>query len=90
MQPIYMLKATWKETFHDSDYGDTYVCDTFDIIAISADKIQLEYIQAILVRGHGSPYWSETRHDELTKLYPGYDDMRETEYVIEDISKFYI
>lgn len=47
----------------------------------------LRYLRNHCLRGG---YWSVTQSRHLRKLYPGYDDHRDTKYVVTEVSDLII
>jgi hypothetical protein len=84
---IFELRACWKETYDCPDNGEVNICDTYEAIALAIDDdTQLKAIAAELAKGFNGEYWSKRRADALQKLYPGYDDFRDTQYKIVEMT----
>lgn len=83
---LFELQAVWNETYDCPDNGLIEICENHDTIAYSIDEKKLEEIAKELGLGYKGRDWSMKRCNELRKLYSGYDDWRETEYKIVDIS----
>lgn len=88
---LFELRACWEEHYDCPDYGDTKICDNYDIIGITVDDDEpLKTISKELTAGYPSNRWSLTRSQRLHELYPGFDDMRPTEYKIVEITELII
>ena len=85
---LFELRAMWVETYDCPDNGLQEICDKYETIAFSTDTAKLQVIADELEKGYNNRNWSLKRCNELRKLYSGYDDWRETEYKIVDISDF--
>ena len=85
---FFELRAMWVETYDCPDDGLVEICDKYETIAFSTDTVKLQAIANELEKGYKNNNWSLKRCNELRKLYSGYDDFRETEYKIIDVSDF--
>ena len=87
MLKLFELRACWTEYYDCPENGKTCICDTYDTIAFAIDDdSRLQSIAALLRAGYHKSSWSNTRSKALHKLYPGYDDFRDTTYVIVDVT----
>ena len=83
---LFELQAVWNETYDCPDNGEVDICENHETIAYAVDDSKLKEIIKELALGYKGRDWSLKRCNELRKLYSGYDDWRETEYKIVDIS----
>ncbi|MBM4044176.1 MAG: hypothetical protein FJ279_03610 [Planctomycetes bacterium] len=83
---LFELRACWKEYYNCPDDSKTYICDTYDTVAFAVDDdTPLKEIAADLAKGFVG-HWNESRANALHRLYPAYDDFRDTEYKIVDVT----
>lgn len=88
---LFELRACWGEYYDCPDNGRTKVCDTYETIGFSVDDdAPLKTVADDLMAGFKGGYWNERRANHLRQLYPGYDDNRDTEYRIIDVSDLII
>jgi len=88
---LFELCACWEESYDCPDNGPTKICDTYETIAFAVDDdAGLRSLAAELELGYKGGYWSVTRSRHLRKLYPGYDDHRDTKYVVTEVSDLII
>lgn len=87
---LFILRARWKETYDCPDNGETNICDTYEDLYVSSDRVALASIAENLQSGHRGKNWSEKRAKELRKLHFGWDDFREITYTVDDISALII
>lgn len=84
---LFELRACWEEHYDCPDNGDTKICDTYETVAFAVDDdAPLKTIAADLDKGFVDGYWSERRANALRRLYPGYDEPRDTEYKIVEVT----
>jgi hypothetical protein len=85
---LFELRACWEVFYDCPDEGMIKICDKHETVAFSVDNDQrLRAIAAELAAGFKGRSWSKRRINQLRKLYPGYDDFRDTTYVIVEVSK---
>lgn len=88
---LFELRACWEEFYDCPDNGDTKICDKYETIAFAIDDDEpLKTIAAELFNGFGGGHWNKTRADDLRRLYPGYNDFRDTEYKIIEVTDLII
>jgi hypothetical protein len=88
---LFELRAEWVETYDCPDNGLTEICEGYDTIALAVNNdTELKAIAEDLRSGFKGGYWSKKRIDELRKIYPNYDDFRDTDYNVYDISDLLI
>jgi hypothetical protein len=88
---LFELRAEWVETYDCPDYGLTEICTNSEVIAIAInDDTRLKAIASELESGFKGEDWSLERITELRKLYPNYDDFRDTAYTVHDITNLLI
>lgn len=84
---LFELRACWEVYYDCPDEGMIKICDAHDTIAFSVGDDQcLRDIAADLAAGYKNGDWSSKRSNHLKKIYPGYDDFRDTTYVIVEVS----
>lgn len=84
--PLFILRAHWAEDYDCPDNGPTKICDTYEDLYISSDRLALEAIAEDLRSAYRGGNWDATRHNELRKLHANWDDYRETTYTVHDVS----
>lgn len=83
---LFELRACWEEYYDCPDNGQTKICDTYDTIAYAVDDdTTLRAIADNLEAGYDGD-WNQRRAHELKKLYPNYDEFRDTEYKVVDVT----
>lgn len=83
---LFELRACWNEYYDDPDEGAVHNGECYETIAFSIDSdARLRKIKTDLDKGF-TRGWNERRSKALRKLYPGYDDLRETEYKIIELT----
>lgn len=84
---LFELRACWEEYYDDPDNGMTKVCDVRETIRYSVDDdAPLQALLEDLAAGFDCGHWSERRARHLRRIYPGYNDFRDTKYEIADVS----
>lgn len=88
---LYELRAQWAEYYDCPDNGQTKICDTYETIAFAVDNpAPLNAIRDELITGYRGKYWSLAECNRLRRLYPGFDDHRETTYEVHEVSHLII
>jgi len=87
---FYILREKYKETYDCPDNGLTDICDVSIDISISSNKEKLEEIAKELNLGFNGGYWSGKKNNRLRSLYSGYDCMRDSKFIVEDITELFI
>lgn len=90
MPQLFELRARWKVWYDCPDNGWTDICDCYESVALSQDRSKLDEMAAELTSGYKGEYWTLERSQELRKLHPGYDNMRDTKYEVVDVSDLVI
>lgn len=84
---LFELRACWVEEYDCPDNGPTKICDTYETIAFSIDDdAKLKAIASELAAGYKGGFWNKERFDYLRSLYPHFDEFRETEYKIVEVT----
>jgi hypothetical protein len=86
---FYILREVWTETYNCPDEGLVNICETYVDIKISTDMQKLQKIADELNRGIKGEFWSATESNRLRSLYAGYDDMKDSKFVVEDITELF-
>jgi len=87
---LYILRELWTETYDCPDNGLTNICETYVDINISSNKKSLDEIAEELNRGLINNCWSEKKISRLRSLYSGYDCMKESKFIVEDVTELLI
>jgi hypothetical protein len=88
---LFELRACWVEFYDCPDNGLTKICDAYETIAFAVnDDTPLKNIAADLDKGFHGGCWNKTRADALRKLYSRYNDFRDTEYKIIEVTDLVI
>jgi hypothetical protein len=88
---LFELRACWTEYYACPDNGPTKICDTYETIGFAIDDdAQLQVLARDLAAGFKGGFWNEKRARQLRQIYPGYDNHRDTEYKIVDVSELII
>lgn len=87
---IYILREVWTETYDCPDNGLTNICETYVDVKISQNKEVLDNIAEQLNRGMIGEYWTEKESNRLRALYSGYDSMKDSKFVVEDVTELFI
>lgn len=84
---LFELRACWEEFYDDPEDGTVKVCDTYDTVAFEVNDVaRLRLIAAELERGFEGKCRTLPRCKRLCSLYQGYDDMRDTQYRIVEVT----
>lgn len=86
---LYVLRATYKETYDCPDNGLTDICERYEDIGFSTAPEGLAEVAADLNRGHDGKYWSEERANALRKLDPNYGEYNGACYAVYDVSNLF-
>ena len=86
MPNLSVLRATWNETYNDPDDGKVLICTPYDDIAFGYDPAALQLLAKDLETGYGGQYWSAKRSQHLRSIWPQYDDHRDQQFTVVDIT----
>lgn len=85
---LFELRACWEEHYDCPDNGDIKVCDTYETIAFAIDDdTKLKEMADDLAAGYRGESWSRERLLQLRELYPNFDDFRDTEYKVVEVTE---